>query len=161
MSQTHSPSTVSLTVTKQYTLSPEEVFRAWTQPEALKRWFAPSPDFSTPLVEVDLRVGGSYRIHMKDPSGALHTVGGVYQEIQPPSRLVFTWSWEPGGPCGGNSDDPSPETLVTIEFRAISGGTELTLVHERFPTEDLRNKHHEGWTGCLQGLENAVGSLHG
>ncbi len=158
MEQTTTPSTISLQVTRTYAARPEVVFRAWTNSEALKQWFAPSDEYSTPVAEVDLREGGSYRIHMKEPSGDIHAVGGVYREIQEPTRLVFTWAWEAGGGCGGTLDDPNPETLVTVEFRPTGEGTEVTVIHEQFPTEDARDKHYEGWTGCLAQLDKLVHS---
>jgi len=66
----------------------------------------------------------------------------------PNERLVFTWQWE-------GSD---LETLVTLEFKGLSaGGTELTLIHEGFDSEDTRNKHGQGWDGCLANLESFLG----
>lgn len=116
------------------------------------QWFAPADTFTTPVAEVNLVVGGSYRIQIKDPSGEIHTVGGVYQEIQRPTRLVFTWAWEEAGDCRGGTDDPITETLVTVEFHQVKAGTEMTLNHEQFPTEEAREKHQEGWSGCLTKL---------
>ena len=116
------------------------------------QWFAPADTFTTSLAEVNLLVGGLYRIQIKDPSGAIHTVGGVYQEIQRPTRLVFTWAWEEAGDCGGGTDDPITETLVTVEFHQVETGTELILTHEQLPTEEAREKHQEGWSGCLTQL---------
>ena len=154
MEKPASPTNCSLQITRNYSASPEAVFQAWTDPEALRQWFAPSETFTTPLAEVNFRVGGSYRIQIKDPSGAIHTVGGVYQEIQRPRRLVFTWAWEEAGDCGGGTDDPITETLVTVEFHQVETGTELILTHEQLPTEEAREKHQEGWSGCLAKLGN-------
>lgn len=138
-------SEITLDLTRTFDTPREEVFRAWTEPEALKQWFAPSDAFSTPVAEVDLRVGGNYRIGMKPPDkDDLYIVGGTYQEIQPPEKLVFTLSWEQGVDVG--------ETLVTVEFRDLGDSTEVVLSHERFPTEESRDKHAEGWNGCLERL---------
>ncbi len=138
-------SKITLDLTRTFDTPREEVFRAWTEPEALKQWFAPSDAFSTPVAEVDLRVGGNYRIGMKPPDkDDLYIVGGTYQEIQPPEKLVFTLSWEQGVDVG--------ETLVTVEFRDLGDSTEVVLSHERFPTEESRDKHAEGWNGCLERL---------
>lgn len=80
----------TLQIKRTFAAPREKVFQAWTDPAALKRWFGPSDDFSTPVAEVDLRVGGRYRIHMKSPDGQPHTVHGVYREVTPPAKLVFT-----------------------------------------------------------------------
>ncbi len=140
---------ITLNLTRTYSAPREEVFRAWTEPEALKRWFAPSDEFSTPIAEVDLRVGGAYRIGMKPPDQEdMFIVVGTYREVQPPERLVFTWSWEEGMDVG--------ETLVTVEFRDLGGSTEVVLTHELFPNEQARDKHNEGWSGCLERLEKIL-----
>lgn len=142
-------SEITLNLTRTYSAPREEVFRAWTEPEALKRWFAPSDEFSTPIAEVDLRVGGAYRIGMKPPDQEdMFIVVGTYREVQPPERLVFTWSWEQGMDVG--------ETLVTVEFHDREGSTEVVLTHELFPNEQARDKHNEGWSGCLERLEKIL-----
>ena len=140
---------ITLNLTRTYSAPRDDVFRAWTEPEALKRWFAPSDEFSTPIAEVDLRVGGAYRIGMKPPDQEdMFIVVGTYREVQPPERLVFTWSWEEGIDVG--------ETLVTVEFRDLGDSTEVVLTHELFPNEQARDKHNEGWNGCLERLEKIL-----
>jgi len=143
------PSDTTLQIKRTFAAPREKVFRAWTDPRALTRWFAPSDDFSTPLAEVDVRVGGKYRIQMKAPDGVLHTVNGVYREVKPPEKLVFTWSWEPGG---GSCGTPGYETLVTVEFHERGNSTELVLTHEGFMDSTERDKYNQGWTGCLNRL---------
>lgn len=137
----------SLRITRAYAAPPEKVFRAWTDPEIMKQWFAPSDQFSTPEVTADARVGGRYRIVMRAPDGEYHRVGGVYREVDPPRKLVFTWAWE---------STPERESLVTVEFNAAGAGTELVLTHERFADEVARDKHREGWGGCLERLPKAL-----
>ena len=144
----------ALRITRRINASCQQVFQAWTDPEALKRWFAPSGDFTIPSVDVDLRVGGRYRIHMKDPVGKNHIVCGVFHEISVPTKLVYTWEWE-AGQCG--SDDVMVgETLVTVEFHAREDTTELILTHEKFSSAHERDRHYEGWTGCLSQLPRAL-----
>jgi len=121
----------------------EKVFRAWTDPDQMKHWCAPSADYET-AAEVDLRVGGKYRIQMMHKNGASHTAFGEYQEVIEPEKLVYTWSWEDGSVSG---------SLVTVEFRDLGSATELLLMHERFPTTEWRDKHSQGWTGCLGRIE--------
>lgn len=125
----------------------EKVFEAWTRPEALTRWFAPGT-MTCRVHALELRPGGAYRIEMCDAGGRPNIVGGVYREIVPPSRLVFTWAWEAG---------PGPgETLVTIELHDEGGRTRLVLTHERFPNAEARDKHDQGWAGCLANLASAL-----
>ena len=132
-------------LTRQIRAKPERVFRAFTDAKDLKHWFAPQ-GFSVPVAEVDLRVGGSYRISMRAPDGKVHTAIGEYREITPPRRLVYTWRWE-----GGMEGDES-ETLVTVEFRERGGATEVVFTHEGFPEKVSRDKHNEGWTSILERL---------
>ena len=141
-------SATTLRLARTFPVSRERVFKAWTTPQALKRWFAPADAYETPEVEVDLRVGGNYRIVMLSPEGERHTVYGEYREINPPKRLVFTWAWE--------SWLESEETLVTVEFLERGGETELILTHQRFPNAEVREKHRKGWSGCLDRLPKAV-----
>lgn len=140
------PRSVTLQLRRTFRAPRERVFRAWTSPEELKRWHAPPPS-TTPLVELDLRVGGKYRIHMRAPDGAEHHAVGVYREIDPPKKLVFTWSWE-----GGDMND----TLVTVEFLDRGATTELVLTHELFPNDDVSAKHEAGWSAALDKLAQVL-----
>jgi uncharacterized protein YndB with AHSA1/START domain len=124
------------------------VFRAWTDPAQLKKWFAVADGFTTPIADVDLRIGGRYRLGMQPPGNdPVLIVAGIYREIIPPEKLVFTWRWE-------SSDEDEPETLVTVNFIERGNVTEVVLHHERFTSEALRDKHREGWAGCMDHLEH-------
>ena len=72
--------------------SPLAVFRAWTTPSIMKKWFHTGPEWTTPTAEVDLRVGGHYRIAMQDAAGKTYSYSGRYQEVIEPRSLAFTWS---------------------------------------------------------------------
>jgi uncharacterized protein YndB with AHSA1/START domain len=128
----------------------ERVFRAWTEPEELKKWWGPA-GFSTPSAEIDLRVGGRYRLVMRSPDGGLSYLVGAYREVLPPERLVYTWSWEEGsaGDCANAITD---ETLVTVEFHERGNSTEVLLTHDYLPDERAREGHTEGWSGSLDRL---------
>jgi serine/threonine protein kinase len=131
----------------------DQVFAQWTTPERMAKWFAPSDDFTTPLAEVDLRVGGAYKVGMKHKDREHpHVVSGQYCRIDPPRCLSFTWAWE-------SPRADSHETQVSLEFRPSAGGTDLTLIHERFRDEQLRKEHTEGWTGCLHRLAQKTSSI--
>ena len=140
------PTTETTLYLKRMVSAPRaKVFKAWTNPAELKKWFAINADYETPIAEVDLRVGGKYRIGMKPKAkDAVHVATGVYREIRPPEKLVFTWSWE--------GEAEKIDTLVTVEFRDMGSSTEIILKHEFFPDGPTRDKHMEGWTGCLNML---------
>ena len=102
---------------------PERVFAAWTRPEALRLWWCPA-GWRPVQIDVDLRPSGAYRLSMNREGGAqLVTVHGCFLEIEPARRLVYTWRWDGVFP-------EMPETIVTVEFRAVAGGTEFTLRQE-------------------------------
>lgn len=149
MNSVMNPSTV-LNLIRPIRTSCEKVFDAWTKPAQLKEWFAVAEGFTTPIAEVDLKVGGRYRLGMKAAGdNPLLVVGGVYQEIVRPQKLVFTWRWE-------NGDPNEPETLVTVEFFENNGLTDVLLKHELFTDIAQRDKHAEGWQGCLNKLEQLI-----
>ncbi len=135
----------SLRIARRYSVPRKRVFEALTEPALLSQWFAPSDDFEAYVDRFEPAVGGSYRIEMRHEGGDIHTCIGTIQEIEPPERLVYTWSWE-GGEMG--------ETLVTWELHETDGGTELVLLHERFPNEDATAQHTEGWIGCVGRLQH-------
>jgi uncharacterized protein YndB with AHSA1/START domain len=136
---------LSLTIRRTYPRPRAEIFRAWTDPQELMKWWAP-PGHDSPSADIDLRVGGRYRLAIRKlPGGTPFYVSGVYREIVIPERLVFTWNWEGGPPSGSG-------TLVTVEFHNTADGTELVLSHERFDTEASRDAHAQGWQGVLDKL---------
>lgn len=135
----------SLRLTRLIQAEPATVFEAWTDPEQLKRWSAPE-GLDVDAAEVDLKVGGRYRIRMKTPDGEVFTAVGVYRTIEHPNRISYTWSWEEPG-------NNHYETLVTVEFHDRGDATEIVLIQELFPDAEIAGKHTEGWTGCLNRLE--------
>lgn len=138
---------ITLELRRTYPVPRERVFRAWTEPEQLKKWFGPK-NVTCTEAELDLRVGGRYRFTLEEPEGK-HIAVGEYVEISAPERLVFTWKWE-------HSPAESPETLVTVEFLPKGDGTEMVLTHERFPAADVRDLHNEGWTSSFECLADLL-----
>lgn len=134
----------SLSITRHYSASPAKVWHAWTDPEALKEWFRPDDSFSVPLAEADVRVGGRFRVLMVSSEGEKHEASGVYLEVIPNQKLVYTWVWK---------ETPERESLVTVTLRPSGSGTELELKHEQFVDAEDRDSHKEGWTGSLALLE--------
>ncbi|MEX2542927.1 MAG: SRPBCC domain-containing protein [Trueperaceae bacterium] len=131
---------LSLQVERVISASPERAYRAWTDPQRMKSWFAPSEEMAVEA-EVDLRVGGKYRVSMGP-----YVVHGVYQEVAPARRLVFSWQWR--------GETPSNDMLVTVEFLEHPTGTRVLITHDRLADEDSREQHTNGWTAMLSRLES-------
>ena len=139
---------ITLRIERQIAAPPEKVFAAWTTAEALSRWFSPTADYTVHVHALELRPGGRYRIEMRHKGGAASFCSGTYRVITAPSRLVFTWVWE---------DRPGMlETLVTVTIQPDGAGSLLVLLHERFADAEDRDKHNQGWTGCLARLPVAI-----
>lgn len=124
------------------------VFRACTESDELARWWGPH-GFTAPSVEIDLRAGGTYRIAMQPPEGNVFYLAGEFHEVDPPSRLVYTFRWE-------DPDVDDQETVVTVLLRDLGGWTELVLTHGTFAVERRRALHEEGWTGTLDRLQELM-----
>jgi uncharacterized protein YndB with AHSA1/START domain len=142
------PTDTSLRVQRTFDAPVEEVFNAWTDPEVMRRWWRANPAWTTPVAEVDLRVGGRYRISMEDPAdGSRHTVGGEYTEVTPPTRLAYSWQWEEGGQPGDQV------SAVTVDFRADGPRTTVVLEHSGLGSSESRDSHGQGWDGVLEMLQ--------
>jgi uncharacterized protein YndB with AHSA1/START domain len=135
----------SLTLERFYPVAPEKVWRAWTDPQALKRWFGPGGPQPVALAELDVRVGGRLRVCFGGADGNEHEVRGVYREVVPHRRLVFTWSWP--------RTTPERESLVSIELRKAGRGTELIFTHAQHFDEAVRDGHRRGWSESFAKLE--------
>ncbi len=133
-----------LRLTRHFNAPREAVFRAWTDAKALASWFGPDGT-RTRKVEIDPRPGGRFSLEMYE-SDSVYPASGVYRELTPPERLVFSWVW-------GNGELKGLETVVTVELREKDGGTELTLLHEGLPTDVARGKHEGGWVSSFDCLE--------
>jgi uncharacterized protein YndB with AHSA1/START domain len=119
------------------------VFKAWTDPEQIARWWGPK-GFTTVDYEMDVRPGGAYRSVMRSPAGEDHRKRGVYREIVEPERIVFTFAWEDADGRLG------VETLITVTFEALGAKTKLTLRQTGFGSVGARDSHVGGWTSCLE-----------
>jgi uncharacterized protein YndB with AHSA1/START domain len=133
----------SLTIKRRLNATPARVYSAWTDPEKMMRWWKPTDAGRTVIAEADVRVGGSFHIVMHTPTGDKHDISGVYQEVIPNEKLVFSWSWR---------STPERQSLVTLTFKPDSDGTLLTLMHEHFFDEAARDNHKRGWDPILDQL---------
>jgi len=120
---------------------PEKVFEAWTHQEAMS-WYCPE-DMTVISAEADVKVRGKYRVSMRADSGKVYTFDGIYEEIVPNRKLVFTHRWEESEPV---------ETHVTVEFAEANGGTLVTIKHDDIATEELAKGHEAGWLSTLRNL---------
>ena len=135
------PMAKTLHLVRTVAASPGQAFEAWANPRRVALWTCPDPGAGVD-VQIDLRVGGHYSICMHVEGGPV-TAYGTYREVDPPRRLVYTWGWK---------EEPhamKAETVVTVEFVPVEGGTEIRLTHEGFPAPDDRDGHEEGWTICV------------
>ena len=137
-----------LRIERTYQASAEEVFDAWTSPEVMRRWFHAFEDWSTPLAEVDLRVGGKVRVVMRRPDGEDRSMGGEYRVIDRPNRLVMTWTFD---------DFPENEQLIELTFTESEGSTTVVMVNSGIATDARRESQDMGWSGCLDALQRLLG----
>ena len=124
------------------------VFRMHVEPEQLARWWGPE-GFTAPSIDLDVRVGGGYRIEMQPPDGDHFFLAGEFRAVEPPDRLVYTFRYE----------DPDPddqETLVTFSLHERDDATEVTVEQGLFATEARRALHEQGWTESLDRLETVL-----
>ena len=136
----------ALTLKRRLNAPPSKIYRAWTDAAKISRWFGPE-DAEILRAETDVRVGGRFRIVFRGPEGEEHDVGGVYREVVPNQKLVFTWAWR---------STPERESLVTVALKRDGDGTLLTLLHEQFFDEAARDRHGRGWNETLDKLESYV-----
>jgi uncharacterized protein YndB with AHSA1/START domain len=134
---------LSLVARRTIPATPEQVFHAWTDADELLKWFGPK-GVSCIGAEVDLRVGGRYRIGNRFDDGRVVWIAGEFERIEPPRELVYSWNIEP--------DFARPERVV-VRFEPRGQETEVIVVHERMPDAAIRARHAEGWEGCFDGLE--------
>ena len=144
----------ALTLHRKFPVAPEKVWRAWTDPQALSRWFGPGgpgDPQTVSLAEMDVRAGGRYRLVFGGPEGTDHEAAGVYQEVVPNEKLVFTWCWP--------RTTPDRVSQVTILFRAEVGGTDMEFRHEQFFDQAACDGHRRGWTEAFEKLTAVLPTL--
>jgi uncharacterized protein YndB with AHSA1/START domain len=138
----------SLIFRRRLKASPQKVYAAWTDPEKIVQWFGRADARAeTVRAEIDLRVGGRYRISFSVPAGEYYEVGGVYREVIPNERLVFSWAWH---------STPERESLLTVTLQLDGDGTLLTLHHAQLFDEAARAGHERGWLAALDRLRESL-----
>jgi uncharacterized protein YndB with AHSA1/START domain len=158
---THRSTRGDLVITRIFDAPRELVWNAWTDPEHFKRWWGPK-DYTCPFCEMDLRVGGKYLNCMRSPEGRDYWSTGVYREIIPIERIVFTdcFADEKGNVVPatyyGMSADFPLEMLVTVTFEEIQGRTKLTLKHEGLPVGVEGDGAQQGWSESFEKLAESL-----
>jgi len=137
----------SLTLVRRIKASPERVWAAITQPDLMLQWWGPDAG-PTLSVVADVRPGGRFSVVFRLLNGEEHNPTGIYREVVPGRRLVFTWDL-PG--------TPEPASLVTFSLEPVADGVELTLTHEHLPDAVTRTSHAQGWAGLLDKLPVFLG----
>lgn len=137
----------SVTIVRRIKAPPAKVYAALTEPKLMVRWWGPDAG-PTLSAEADVRPGGRFSVVFRLLNGEQHNPTGVYQEVVPDRKLVFTWEWP---------EMPERESLVTFLLAPFDGGTELTLIHERLPDDGARESHEGGWRGFLDKLTFFLG----
>ena len=133
----------SLALKRRLKAPPEKVFEAWTVPEKMILWWGAS-NAASRTARTDVRVGGLFHVGFLGNDGDQHDVSGIYREIVPNRKLVFSWAWR---------TTPERESQVTIDLKPDGDGTLLTLTHEQFFDEKARDDHGLGWNRALDNLE--------
>ena len=141
-----------LRLTHQFEAPREVIFRAWTDPSWLVRWMGPQ-ECTCPHAEADLRVGGALKLAIRNADGKDHWAHGIYQTIEAPAHLCFTWRWEQEDGTMGQ------EMLIDIVLLDRNGGTEMVFTQTRFPTDESRDQHEGGWTGSFESLADTLDDL--
>jgi uncharacterized protein YndB with AHSA1/START domain len=137
----------SVAIVRRIRATPARVWAAITRPELMIRWWGPDAGPTLDVV-ADVRPGGRFSVVFRLMNGEEHNPTGIYREVVPEKKLVFTWDL-PG--------TPEPESLVTFRLEPFDGGTELTLTHEHLPDEEARKSHEQGWRGLLDKLPLFLG----
>ena len=124
------------------------VFAGFIQPEELQKWWGPE-GFTTPSLTFTVRVGDAYRIQMQPPDGDAFYLTGEIRDVEPSTRLSYTFVWE-------DPDVDDVETLVALSFTEVDGSTQVELQQGPFKTEARRALHRDGWTDCFNRLERLL-----
>lgn len=138
-----------IVITRVFDAPRQLVWKAWVDPEFLKKWSAPR-GFDIIGGEQDVRPGGAWRCRMRSPGGQELSLGGAYREVAKPERLVFTHAWDDA------NGKPGPETLVAVRLADLDGKTQLTFHQSGFKSAASRDGHAQGWTECFDLLAECL-----
>lgn len=138
-----------LELKRRYKVSAERLFEVWTKAEMLKEWFCPE-SMTVPEAEVDLKVGGKFKITMRSKDGNDYTATGEYIEIDKPNKIVMSWKWE-------NDMFKDESTILSAKFKEMGEETELKLTHTKLSSEKSVESHTDGWVSAMDHLGKFLG----
>ena len=139
----------TLTMERTYAAPAQRVFDAFTSEEVMRRWWHAGSDWETPEASVDLRVGGEVRVVMRDPhEDVRYGGGGEYTEVDPPTRLAFTWTWD--------DDTDHAQQLIEIDFEESDGATTVRFTHGGLWDEEAVASHEGGWGAAFDNLARVL-----
>lgn len=147
MDQDLQTTNTSLTLTRVFKASPEELWQLWTDAKEINKWHRPNTVDYTTTSQADVTEGGDYKISMESSEGT-HSAFGKFKILDPPHKLVYSWQWD---------NDPTQEiSEVTVLFTPVSEGTKLTLVHDRLKGPESVRAHADGWVGCVENIMELI-----
>jgi len=129
------------------------VFKAWTEPEHLARWWGPR-GFDLPSCRIELRTGGAYLFHMRGPDGLDHWSSGHFREVVEPELLVLVGGW-----VDADGKPKGPESVTRVMLEDLGAKTRLTVCQEIFESETSRDQHRRGWTSSFERLAEYLATI--
>jgi uncharacterized protein YndB with AHSA1/START domain len=146
MAQTATTTDFNLTLERRLPAPRTRVYKAWTDPDEIRQWWALS-GMTVEIAEFDVRVGGRFRLGLRSQEGNLHVAGGEYSVVEASVKLVHSWQWEQREP----GDDLVMR--VTVEFLEDGDATRLLLTHEDFRNQKAADSHNSGWSNKFDCIE--------
>ncbi|MCR9135911.1 MAG: SRPBCC domain-containing protein [Alphaproteobacteria bacterium] len=142
---------VPLIVRRTIAAPRERIFRSFSRSDLLAQWFTPTTDIVIDILDFEFAAGAAFRFRYTMPDGRQPVVGGVYESIDEPERIVMSWIWEDPDPLAGIP------MRVTFQFIADVGATQVTIIHEHLPSDKACSIHADGWEASLDRLEDFLG----
>ena len=148
---------MQIQVRRTFAAPREKVYQAWVERAVLEQWMcSDAPTQRVKYLELEVKTGGRYVMEVTDTAtGEVYLGQGIYRDVTPPQKLVFTWGWQKRQRDGSLTTLES-ETQVTVEFWERGGSTEVVLTHKFFPTEKAAKSTEEGWKGCFDALAGVL-----
>lgn len=136
----------NLVIERIFDAEVELLWKTWTEPEYISQWFGSDINGTVQSVDIDLKIGGKYRIQFSDSDQSLHTCRGEYLNIEYLKNLQMSWEWE---------SELNQITVLNIDFKAMNDKTKITLTHSNLIFDTIHNYEY-GWNGALDKIKNKI-----